>query len=103
MTTKKPESPTPNAPTVPAARTIAETISRSAKTCNCDQWKRAQEDGTDKECYTGAVEWTKAFGRDDAKMAWHIGDPSELPPAIYCPWCGKPLPPPPNASDLASE
>lgn len=49
----------------------------------CNAWKKAQQHGTDNEGYGPLI----AHGYESERNNWYMGE--ELPPAIYCPWCGK--------------
>jgi hypothetical protein len=50
-------------------------------TCDCEQWKKSQLDGTDSEGYGQLVR--SIHGK------WNIG--AGLPEPTFCPWCGKPV------------
>jgi hypothetical protein len=51
--------------------------------CNCAEFKKAQERGTDGEGYGRLIYHSELIG-------YLMG--SEFPPINYCPWCGKAVP-----------
>lgn len=53
-------------------------------TCNCDEFKKAREPGTDNEGYMAAICLT------DNKTGFEIGLIEN--PIKFCPWCGKKVP-----------
>ena len=60
--------------------------------CTCDAFMKALESGSDNEGYAELFIYFEG--------AWTLGD--GLPTPVFCPWCGKQLPEPPQ-SDRSAE